>query len=103
MLPEGTLYCKGKPWHWGELTVKGDSILSSQGDFWMQSLNTIDSFDCGEWVERQETMLKTGCSYPLDTSIQRDGCFDQDDLFLVYELKDLRLLRYLIDKAIDNE
>lgn len=96
-LPEGTLYCKGKPWHFHEICVKADSLGTD--DFVSLSLNYIESFDCGEANSRLQEMLDAGASYPLQESFGRDGMFDKDDLFLVFERSDLDRLTEFVEAA----
>ncbi len=101
-LPEGTIYCKGKPWYWEQLSVKAESI-NDNSDFIEMQLNTIESNDSGDLIEKYDRMLELGESHPLtDDYYGRDGCFDDEDIFLVYERHDLQVLKSIIDKAIIN-
>lgn len=97
-MPEGTIFAKGKPWCFEDLSVKGQTLPS---DFIYLSLVTVESDSADEWSSRLNEMLETGCSYPIDESgFTRDGCFDEGDLFLVYEKSDLLMLRSHIDEAL---
>ena len=96
-LPEGTIYAKGKPWFFSYLSVKGKTLSND----WSQlSPMWIEAYDDGEQWRRLDDMLENGASYPMQTSYGRDGCFDDDDLFLVPERDDLEKLRAMIDDAI---
>lgn len=97
-LPEGTIFAKGKPWYWNGLHRKGETLIHDGRaiDFCYLDLVNIDSHDTGEWADRQNEMLETGASYPLNESEGRDGCFDDEDLFLVYEPADIETLVSLI-------
>jgi hypothetical protein len=88
-LPAGTLYCKCRPWVFEELCVKEDSWPN---DFVFVNLQTIDSSSSEESTDRLDRMLEEGVSFPLNNATQRDGCFDETDLFLVYEQADLKAL-----------
>ncbi|EKF43300.1 hypothetical protein NA8A_04693 [Nitratireductor indicus C115] len=104
LLPEGVLFCKGVKWAFGELLVKGETLRLKEdypGDFFYRNLCDIQSFDGGEWFGRLEAMLDDNASFPIQECYQRDGCFNEEDVFLVFELDDLRCLRELIDKALD--
>ncbi len=103
-LPSGTIFCKGKPWYWENISVKGSGPEYTI-DFIEMSLCDIDSEDSGEWSEKLERMLELGESYPLMTDCYgRDGCFDDDDIFLVYEASDLKeLIKILQNAVIINE
>jgi hypothetical protein len=85
-LPEGVLFCKGKPWHWGDLSVKGESLVT---DFTDRGLCWIESNSSEDAIDRMERMLTEGTSEPMQTAYGRDGCFDNEDLFLVFEETDL--------------
>ena len=106
-LPDGTLFCKGKPWAFEELAVKTASRIgegNDLGDFCYQSFRDIPCADSGEYIDRLEMMLNEGKSYPLELdSSSRDGCFDNDDIFLVYDYEDIvRLRDYLSDILIGH-
>lgn len=88
-LPAGTVFCRGGKWHFGELSVKGDS-LSNDWSYW--SPGWIDVDDWGDAIPKFEEMLETGSSHPGNTAEGRDGRFDDADLFLVFEKADLEFL-----------
>jgi hypothetical protein len=94
----GTVYCKYQPCYFGELCVKGDSIPS---DFYTGELtcspsviaNWVNSDDIFDMLDRYQ---KTGESFDLDLEGDgRDGLYDENQLFAIYEPKDIQ---QLIDK-----
>lgn len=100
-LPAGTIFAKGKPQYFESLSVKADSMPN---DFiyrqlvWFESHgDTGDEFDLGR---RFNAMVENGASFRMEQSYGRDGCFDDEDLFLVYESADLLELREIIDAAL---
>lgn len=96
-LPSGTLYCTGPEFAFGCIEVKADSL----GVDWVSlHLNNIEANDSGECFARLEEMLEAGASYPLNESFGRDGMFDDDVVFLVFEAPDLISLRSYIDDAL---
>lgn len=98
-LPAGTIYCKGKPWLWGQISIKGET--TAHNDFLEMDLATFDNDSSEDWMNKQEDMLRNGASYPLtDDYYGRDGCFDNDDIFLVYETGDLQTLKVVIESAL---
>ena len=101
-LPAGVLFSKGKPWWFDGIYVKGDSInfKDAIGDFGSLNLASIESHDSGELVERFEKMLEEGASFPMEDAYGRDGLFDQDDLFLVWERADLEQLQRIVAGAL---
>lgn len=95
-LPTGIIFCKGVQWAWDDLSIKGESW---DKDFLYIDLCNIDAHDTNEWCDRLEDSLKNGCSYPINKTTSRDGCFDPDDIFLVFEKEDLQFMKQAIEKA----
>lgn len=96
-LPAGTVYAKGKPWHFDGFNVKADTLTND----WVQlSPMWIEAFDDGEQWERLESMLNDGASFPIAESYGRDGCYDEDEIFLVPERADLEKLRDMVNAAL---
>lgn len=102
-LPAGVIFAKGKQWYFGNLAQKHETIISSSGtpiDFNYLDLESIEmGVDSGEYFDRLNLMLEAGESYPLEDDLSRDGCFDDEDLFLVYEAADLQRLTSIIGSA----
>jgi hypothetical protein len=93
-LPAGTLYKKQSG---VELEIKGDWV-SDDGRDWS---TTSFAANCGN---DQDTHigLMIGESYPIQTEMYgRDGCFQDDEQFLIYEKWDLEQLKQLLERAID--
>ena len=92
-LPAGTIYKKSSG---SELEIKGDWV-SEDGRDW----------SCTQFAAHcdhdQDTHigLMIGESYPICTEMYgRDGCFESDAEFLIYEKWDLQQLKLAIDRAI---
>jgi hypothetical protein len=102
-LPKGVMYCKGQPWYFEDLSIKGETLVhgGENADFCTQGTSWIESSGSDQAVKRLDEMLESGVSYPIETDGGRDGCFDDDDLFLVYEKSDLLILKSFIDQAIN--
>ena len=87
-LPSGTLYVEmngGFPI--GDLCIKGKS---SSGDFTMRSIAWASSHDFGETIERFSAMFAdSSVSFPAEADYGRDGMFDDDQSFLVFEQADV--------------
>lgn len=97
-LPPGTLYSKAAPnSDFDGLSIKGETW---ETDFTCLHLANFDAHDSGQWSERYCIMLEGGESFPMDGDYGRDGCFDYDAVFLIYERTDLLKLRMMIDEAI---
>lgn len=102
-LPAGVIFAKGKPWYFETLSRK-DETIHDQGrpiDWYYQDLVNIDmGADSGEWHDRLDHMLEYGSSQPMEDAVGRDGCFDDEDLFLVFEPADLVNLQVIIAEAL---
>lgn len=98
-MPEGTMFCKGTPWAFGSMSIKHET--TSYGDFYFRTFEGIEFHDSGQLFDRYQAMLDDGASYPLETSVGRDGLDEADALFLVFETDDLLELRQTVDWAID--
>lgn len=95
-LPPGTIYCKGVQWAFDGLCIKGDSL---ENDWIYLDMAGPDAKDSGEYGELLEQSLAGGSSFPSETSYGRDGCFDDDAVFLIFEAADLDRLRAFINAA----
>lgn len=95
-LPAGTLFsAMHQKWVFGELSVKGETWQNGDevGDFLELGLNWIDGHDTGEVCDRLEEMLAdSSVSYPLQSAYGREGLFDNDMVYLVYEPADVAAL-----------
>lgn len=92
-MPEGTVFCKGTKWNFGNLCIKGYSF---QNDFLYVNFCDIDSEDSEQRIEFLEDSLKNGTTYEMSNQAERDGCFNEDDLFLVFRNHDLEFLAKVI-------
>lgn len=98
-LPRGTIYAKGSRWAFEDLCIKGDTM--SAGNDWSSLCPAwVAAHDSGEAFARLEQMLETGASYPMEESYCRDGCYEDDAIFLIFERADLIKLRGFVDAAI---
>jgi len=93
-LPAGTIYKKNSGG--GLLEIKGGWV-SDDGNDWSSDLFAAD---CKDDQDTHIAMLY-GESFPIQTDrYGRDGCFDADEYFYVYESWDLEQLRLILDRAI---
>ncbi len=99
-LPEGTVFAKGKPFAFGGLTFKHEN--AGRNDWWELEPNGIEAHHSGELFDRYELMLSRGASFPMVESVVRDGLYDDNAIFLVFERDDLARLRDMIDKALST-
>jgi hypothetical protein len=96
-LPKGTLYQKFRPDVVdGDLAMKSDNC--NDNDWFYISLTglIIACVGSGQMHDRLDDMRKHGASYPMEFGISRDGCFEADQLFLVWEPEEVRRLATFI-------
>jgi hypothetical protein len=98
-LPAGTIYCKGVPWAFDGLCIKGDSL---ENDWIFLDPAWPSAHDSGEAADLLDASLADGSSFACETAYGRDGCFDDSDVMLIFEKGDLLALRSMIDIAIDK-
>jgi hypothetical protein len=99
-LPKGTLYRETEPCWFGELQIKQDSInenndwLLTRLDYLEESHSSDDFIKCYNKMEKGESFnLDIHCS-------ERDGMFDYDRKFLIYEKKDVEKLIELLKTCL---
>jgi hypothetical protein len=98
-LPAGTIYCKGVQWAFDGLCIKDDSL---ENDWIYLDPAWAAARDSGEATDLLEKSLETGASFAGEDAFGRDGCFDDKDVFLIFEADDLKALRVHIDRAISQ-
>ncbi len=92
-LPAGVLYAKYRPCTFDNLSIKGDTW---EHDFLTLSViepSFVGDMDCGERCATLDAMSERGESRAIEfDSYGRDGMFDKDQLFAVWERDDVAVL-----------
>lgn len=92
-LPAGTVFSKYAPCFFEALSIKGDTY-EHIGDFQVQGI--ADAIVCtgsDDFSEKLYDATLSGNSLPMDFDcLGRDGCFDADQLFAVWEPADVLAL-----------
>lgn len=96
-LPANTVYTKYVPCVFGELAIKGDSIKHDNGvaaDFFTQEItNAVDTKSSDEMHKILLCATDFGESFDMEFKSEgRDGTFDIEQLFAVWEKKDIEAL-----------
>lgn len=88
-LPAGVLYSKYESFVFDELEIKGESIGSD--DFYTQRIaGAVKCDDSNEFINLLDGAQLNGTSFSLDLNCEdRDGMFDQDQLFAVWEADEI--------------
>jgi hypothetical protein len=103
-LPKGVVFCKGKPCFFEGMQIKGNTSFKDDGtpfDFFARDLCMFETNSSDDFTNTYFKAIESGVfGRSLNKSECRDGIFDNDDKFLVYDLDDLCELRSLINEAI---
>ena len=89
------------------LEVKGETLPSGR-DFWSTAIVGLatpdDDIRCTTEIllEQERAMRTSGASFPMNDTIVRYGLYDEDQIFMIFELDDLRRLRDLVDAALSE-
>ena len=99
----GTVYAKYEPCIFGDLLIKCKSEGMENDWFYTEIADAIYCNDSIEMFEKLESSRIKGVSLPMDFDIMtRDGCFDKDQLFAVFEVADVVALIYRLGKALEG-
>ena len=87
-LPGEVLFSRYEPCVFDPLEIKGQTL---ENDFLTTRINdAIDCIDSSEFIDFLDCAEETGISLPLNfESTERDGCHDDDQLYAVWEPKDV--------------
>lgn len=96
-LSDGTVFMKYSPCNFEGLSVK---LQSLDNDFVYQDMATeVESESSGELFDILDDSERNGSSFNLDFDCgSRDGMYDQDQLFAVYEVDDMNGLTKALSK-----
>lgn len=98
-LPKNTLFSKWEPCVFEELMIKDESL---EDDFFCQEIvSAIDSDDSGDFCCLCDHASHTGDSIDIDMEcLGRDGCFDDSQMFAVWEDQDVLKLIERLKKCL---
>jgi len=100
-MPKGVWYCEYEPQVVGGINVKDETCYkdiynnkSKPIDWYMRELLELGCSD------ERDTKLESGESFSLDDIVGRDGCFADDQLYVVLEKYDLRDIQGWLEVAL---
>lgn len=106
-LPAGTLYATYQPCIFDELMIKGDTsyspTINGPIDFWKQELIPWfeTSRDSGMYIDTLASIEAGGQSPAFDFDYpSRGGLFEEDQLFAVFEKRDVEALIARLNQAL---
>jgi hypothetical protein len=101
-MPAGTVFSKYKPCIFGDLCIKEDTLATD--DFLVQQL--VDPIECtgsSDLSFKLEGARLLGESLSMDFDcLGRDGCFDEEQLFAVWERADVEALIGRLQRSLDE-
>lgn len=112
-MPKGTLFADfyngpDRMWTKGpEFILVAPCIPGDDGephDFMYISIDTPDHWDLDELINHCDEMVHTGSSYPVDLTIAREGLYDANCRYIVWEPEDVaRIINLLQGGDEDRE
>jgi hypothetical protein len=103
-LPSGTVYMNYKPCIFESLCVKVDNVHEDSIDFILKELVTVDAESSEEWHDKIYDAMENGTSLKLDfNATERDGCFDEEQLFAVLEKEDIKGIIEVLEDCLMEE
>lgn len=98
-MPPGTLYRKFEPVVFDELSVKLETLKTN--DWVYIDLTEPDTYD--EFSEFYFNRSQDGEPFRIDYEVSsRDGFYDDEQLFIVYDQEDLKQLIRFLWKLLDD-
>jgi hypothetical protein len=99
--PVGTVFTKYQPCFFGDMRIKDSSL---KNDFCYQEIiGSIDADDPQELMDKLHASEAQGKSVDIDLDcLSRDGYFDDDQLFAVWERGDVEKLIQRLQKCLEG-
>ena len=98
-MPAWTLFAKYRPYSIGELEIKGDTRIGVDYES-AQIADSVDSEDTEDRISKLE-LCEAGASIDIHANTyQRDAMFDEDQLFAIYENKDIEKIIESLQECI---
>lgn len=100
-LPPGTVFAEYTPCIVGDMRIKGETA-PNKNDWLYQEINlAIHALSSVQMFDLLEEAEKTGQSVPMNFTIQsRDGAFDYDQRYAIYEKQDVEALIKRLQEAL---
>lgn len=96
-LPAGIIFSQGNKWCFQDISVKGETLTN---DFMYMDFCTLEAQNSDMLFTQLEDSLENGTSYTINESYTRDGYFDDQDVFLVFEKDDISKMEGLLNESM---
>lgn len=100
-LPAGTLFSKFEPLIFEDLAIKGDTSDGANDFMYQPIASAVDFEDTSDLLDKTERATKESVAMDLDCQ-SRDGCFDESQMFLVWERADVEQLIARLNTALED-
>ena len=103
-LPPNTLYCTYEPSVFGELLIKMETLDTGNDWIYQDISSSLDCLGSNDLFDKLWEAEEKGISLDMNFHLTgRDGCFDYDQLYVVYEQKDIKQLIDRLKECIRND
>ncbi len=97
--PPGTVYARYEPCIFGALEIKGENCGDDDW-FYQELVGSIYCDNSTDFAMKLEDAIEKGESFKMDFDIEsRDGCYNEDEIFAVWEDDDVRQLESRLAEA----
>jgi hypothetical protein len=103
-MPAGTLFQKYSPYVFEDLCIKGETTTAA--GFFQVDLCGLWPADCNDTNDFCDALdrMRAGAALPLDLETEcRDGLFDNNQLFAVWEARDVEALIARLGAALRSD
>lgn len=102
-MPKGTVYTKYDSCNFGDLCVKDETLPGDHDWFYQSTVDAVYAESGVMLLEVLEAARRTGSPVRMDFDVQdRDGLFDQDQMFAVWDPQDVRGLIARLQRALTD-
>lgn len=100
-LHEGAVYSEYAPCHFGTFQIKGESL---KNDWYYQEISNAIAADSSDEAFEKLLLAQDGKqTFSMDFDcMSRDGLFDEDQLYAVWEKEDVEALVKRLNQALDD-
>ena len=103
-LPSYTLYSKYEPCIFDDICIKGESMIWDSGNDFIYTpiADVVDSSSSSNFYDKLADAVdnKTSLSVDLECG-SRDGLYDDDQLFAIWEKEDIQKLIASLNKCLE--
>lgn len=100
-MPKGTPFAEYHPTRWPDRFSIFAGPTGYGEDFWYRDICHPQNDETGQLLDRQGEMAEKGARYPVETTMAREGFFDLDMRYVVWEPEDVARIINLLQGGDD--